>query len=85
MVTESPRKPQRSSLHLLLRLLLLLLLGLAGVAAVCHLTDMRKEAMCAPVNVAVDNGQLWARERAGALWQLLKERLPESSQASKNQ
>lgn len=90
VITESPRKPGRSFPHLVLRLLLLLLLGLAGVAAVCHLTDMKKEAMCAPVTVAVDNGLLWARERAGALRQLLKElsaaakELLESSQASKN-
>lgn len=91
VIPESPRKPHRSYLDLLLRLLLLLLLGLAGVAAVCHLTDMKKEAMCAPVTVAVDNGLLWARERAGVLRQLLKElsvaakEFLESSQASKNQ
>lgn len=90
VAAEPPRKPRRSFPHLLLRLLLLLLLGLAGVAAVCHLTDMRKEAMCAPVTVAVDNGLLWVRERAGELRQLLKN-LPvvakefhESGQASKN-
>uniref|UniRef100_H3CMN5 Leucine-rich repeat-containing protein 59 n=1 Tax=Tetraodon nigroviridis TaxID=99883 RepID=H3CMN5_TETNG len=73
VVPELPRKPQHPFLHLLLRLLLLLLLGLAGAAAVCHLTDMRKEAMCAPVHVAVDNGLRWAREREGALRQLLKD------------
>lgn len=86
---ESPLKPRRSFLRLVFRLLLLLLLGLAGVAAVCHLTDMQKEAMCAPVNVAVDNGLLWAREQEDALRRLvrslsaaLKDFL-ESSQASK--
>lgn len=90
VVPELPRKPQRSFPHLLLRLLLLLLLGLAGVAAVCHLTDMKKEAMCVPVHVAMDNGLLWAGERAGALRQLLKnlsaaaKEFLESSQASKN-
>lgn len=90
VIVESPRKPGRSFPHLVLRLLLLLLLGLAGVAAVCHLTDMKKEAMCAPVTVAVDNSLLWARERVGVLRQLLKDlsaaakELLESSQASKN-
>lgn len=72
------------------RLLLLLLLGLAGVAAVCRLTDMKKEAMCMPINVAVDNGLQWAGEQEGALRRLVhnlsaaaKEFL-ESSPASKN-
>lgn len=90
MPAESPLKPRRSFLRLVFRLLLLLLLGLAGVAAVCHLTDMKKEAMCVPVNVAVDNGLLWAREQEDALRRLvrslsaaLKDFL-ESSQASKN-
>lgn len=90
MPAESPLKPRRSFLRLVFRLLLLLLLGLAGVAAVCHLTDLRKEAMCVPVNVAVDNGVLWAREQEDALRRLvrslsavLKDFL-ESSQASKN-
>lgn len=51
---------------------------------------MRKEAMCAPVAVAVDNGLLWVRGRAAALGQLLggwsaaAKELLESSQASKN-
>lgn len=90
MTAESPLKPRRSPLRLLLRLLLLLLLGLAGVAAVCHLTDMKKEAMCVPINVAVDNGRLWAREQAVVLRQLVQnlsvaaKELLESSQASKN-
>lgn len=87
---ELPRKPRRSFLRLVFSLLLLLLLGLAGVAAVCHLTDMRKEAVCVPVTVAVDDGLLWAREQEDALRRLvrsvsaaLKDFL-ESSQASKN-
>lgn len=90
VVVESPLKPQRSFLGLVLRLLLLLLVGLAGVAAVCRLTDMKKEAMCAPINVAVDNGLQWAREQAGALQLLVQDlsaaarELLESSRASKN-
>lgn len=87
---ESLLKPRRSFLRLLFRLLLLLLLGLAGVAAVCRLTGMKKEAMCMPINVAVDNGLQWAREQEGALRRLVQDlsaaakELLESSQASKN-
>lgn len=87
---ESPLKPRRSFLRLVFRLLLLLLLGLAGVAAVCHLTDMKKEAMCVPVTVAVDNGLLWAGEQQDALrrlvqsWSAALRDFLESSQASKN-
>lgn len=90
MSAESPLKPRRSFLRLLFRLLLLLLLGLAGAAAVCRLTDMQKEAMCAPVHVAVDNGLLWAREQEGVLRRLVRnlsaaaKDFLESSQASKN-
>ncbi|TWW82258.1 Leucine-rich repeat-containing protein 59 [Takifugu flavidus] len=87
---ESPLKPRRSFLRLVFRLLLLLLLGLAGVAAVCHLTDMKKEAMCVPVTVAVDNGLLWAGQQQDALRRLVQSLSAalrdflESSQASKN-
>lgn len=72
------------------KLLLLLLLGLAGAAAACRLTDLRKEAVCAPVNVAVDDSLLWAREQEGVVRQLVQNlsavarELLESMQASKN-
>ncbi|XP_020486461.1 leucine-rich repeat-containing protein 59 [Labrus bergylta] len=89
-VVESAPKPRRSLIGLMFKLLLLLLLGLAGVAAACRLTDLQKEAMCVPVNAAVDDGLSWAREQEVVVRQLVsnlssaaKEFL-ESTQASKN-
>ncbi|XP_034563950.1 leucine-rich repeat-containing protein 59 isoform X2 [Notolabrus celidotus] len=89
-VVESAPKPRRSLIGLVFKLLLLLCLGLAGVAAACRLTDLRKEDMCVPVNVAVDDGLSWAKEQEGVVRQLVsnlssaaKEFL-ESTQASKN-
>lgn len=72
------------------RLLLLLLLGLAGVAAVCHLTDLKKEAVCLPVNVAVDDGLLWAKRQEVVVRELVQnlsavaKEFIESMQTSKN-
>lgn len=90
VVVESAPKPHRSLIGLMFKLLLLLLVGLAGVTAACRLTDLQREAMCVPVNVAVDNSLSWAREQEGVVRQLvqnlssaLKEFL-ESTQASKN-
>lgn len=88
---ESAPKPRRSLCGLLFKLLLLLLLGLAGVAAACRLTDLRQEAVCVPVNVAVDDGLSWARVQQGAVRQLLQDlssaatELLNSAQTSKNQ
>uniref|UniRef100_A0A3Q3GYM1 Leucine rich repeat containing 59 n=1 Tax=Labrus bergylta TaxID=56723 RepID=A0A3Q3GYM1_9LABR len=69
-VVESAPKPRRSLIGLMFKLLLLLLLGLAGVAAACRLTDLQKEAMCVPVNAAVDDGLSWAREQEVVVRQL---------------
>lgn len=40
-----------------------MLLGLAGVVGVCHLTGLKEEAVCAPINIAVDDGLSWIREQ----------------------
>lgn len=75
---------------LMFRLFILLLLGLAGVAAACRLTDLKKEAMCVPVNVAMDDGLTWAKEQEGMVRQLVQnlssaaKEFLESTQASKN-
>ncbi|TNN52701.1 Leucine-rich repeat-containing protein 59 [Liparis tanakae] len=87
---EKASKPQRSLLGLMFKLLLLLLLGLAGVAAACRLTDLQKEAVCVPVNVAVDDGLSWAKEQEVVVRQLVQnlssaaKEFLESTQASKN-
>ncbi|XP_059181219.1 leucine-rich repeat-containing protein 59 isoform X2 [Centropristis striata] len=70
VVEESKAKPRRSFTGLMFKLLLLLLLGLAGVAGACRLTDLQKEAMCVPVNAAMDDGLLWAKEQEAVLRQL---------------
>lgn len=72
------------------KLLLLLLLGLAGVAAACRLTDLQKEAVCVPVNVALDDSLSWAKEQEGVVRQLVQnlssaaKQFLESTQAPKN-
>lgn len=72
------------------KLLILLLLGLAGVAATCRLTDLKKEAMCVPVNAAVDDGLSWAKQQEGVVRELVQnlssaaKEFLESTQASKN-
>ncbi|CAJ1080034.1 leucine-rich repeat-containing protein 59 [Xyrichtys novacula] len=70
-VVISAPKPQRSLVGLIFKLLLLLCLGLAGVAAACRLTDLQKEAMCVPVNLAVNDGLSWAKEQEVVVRQLL--------------
>ncbi|XP_034415273.1 leucine-rich repeat-containing protein 59 isoform X2 [Cyclopterus lumpus] len=88
---QKTAKPRRSLVGLMFKLLLLLLLGLAGVAAACRLTDLQKEAVCVPVNVAVDDGLSWAKEQEVVVRQLVqnlssaaKEFLESTQQASKN-
>lgn len=87
---ESTPKPRRSLIGLLFKLLLLLLLGLVGVAAACRLTDLRKESVCVPINVAVDDGLSWAKEQEGVVRQLVQnlsaaaKELLESTQTSKS-
>lgn len=68
---EPSAPPRRSVLGLVLRLLVLLLLGLAAVAAACRLTDLRREAMCTPLNTAVDDGLWWAQRQQGVVRELL--------------
>ncbi|CAB1312962.1 unnamed protein product [Coregonus sp. 'balchen'] len=60
---STPKARRRSLIGLLFKLLLLLLLGLAGVVGVCQLTGLKEEAVCAPINVAVDDGLSWVREQ----------------------
>lgn len=90
VVVESVPKPRRSLVGLMFKLLLLLLLGLVGVAAACRLTDLQKEAMCVPINAAVDDGLSWAKEQEGVVRQLVQnlssaaKEFLESTQASKN-
>ena len=87
---ESAPKPRRSLVGLLFKLLLLLLLGLAGVAAACQLTDLQKEDVCVPINVAVADGLSWAKEQGGVVRQLVQKlssaakEFLESTQTSKN-
>ncbi|XP_047465896.1 leucine-rich repeat-containing protein 59 isoform X2 [Mugil cephalus] len=89
VAVESAPKPRRSLIGLLFKLVLVLLLGLVGVAAACRLTDLRKENVCVPVNVAVDDGLSWAREQEGVVRQLVQnlssaaKELLESTQTSK--
>ncbi|CAN9508805.1 unnamed protein product [Ophioblennius macclurei] len=87
---QSAPKPRRSLCGLLFKLLLLLLLGLAGIATACRLTDLRREAACVPVNVAVDDGLSWAKVQQGVVRQLVQNlssaarELLDSAQTSKN-
>lgn len=89
-VVQSAAKPRRSLIGLMFKLLLLLLLGLIGVAAACRMTDLQKEAVCVPVNVAVDDGLTWARRQEVVVRQLLQnlssaaKEFLESTQTSKN-
>uniref|UniRef100_A0AAQ5XX32 Leucine-rich repeat-containing protein 59 n=1 Tax=Amphiprion ocellaris TaxID=80972 RepID=A0AAQ5XX32_AMPOC len=90
VVVESAPKPRRSLIGLMFKLLLLLLLGLVGVAAVCRMTDLQREAVCVPVNVAVDDGLTWAKRQEVVVRQLLQnlssaaKEFLESTQTSKN-
>ncbi|XP_026172052.1 leucine-rich repeat-containing protein 59 [Mastacembelus armatus] len=90
VVVQSAPKPRRSLIGLMFKLLLLLLLGLAGAAAACRLTDLQKEALCVPVNVAMDDSLTWAREKEVVVRQLLQnlssavKEFLESTQTSKN-
>ncbi|XP_068610460.1 leucine-rich repeat-containing protein 59 [Brachionichthys hirsutus] len=90
VAVELAPKPKRSLIGLTFKLLLLALLGAAAFAAACRLTDLRKEAACVPVNVAVDDGLSWAREQEGVVRRLAEnlsaaaKEFLESAKASKN-
>ncbi|XP_041830641.1 leucine-rich repeat-containing protein 59 isoform X1 [Melanotaenia boesemani] len=90
VVVEPAPKPRRSLIGLMFKLLLLLMLGLAGVAAACRLTDLQKEAVCVPINTAVDSSLSWAKVQEGVIRQLVQnlssaaKELLESTQTSKN-
>ncbi|KAM4525209.1 leucine-rich repeat-containing protein 59 [Odontesthes bonariensis] len=90
VVTEPLPKPRRSLIGLMFKLFFLLMLGLAGVAAACRLTDMQKQAICVPINIAVDDSLSWAKEQEGVVRQLVQNlssaarELLESTQTSKN-
>lgn len=87
---KSVPKPRRSLIGLMFKFFLLLLLGLAGVAAACRLTDLQKEAMCVPINAAVDDSLSWLKEQEGVVRQLVQnlssavKEFLESTQTSKN-
>ncbi|KAM9837082.1 leucine-rich repeat-containing protein 59 isoform 2-T2 [Aulostomus maculatus] len=89
-IVETVPKPRRSLMGLVFKLLLLLLLGLAGAATACRLTDLQREAVCVPINVAVDDGLSWAREQEVVVRQLVQnlssaaKEFLKSTQASKN-
>uniref|UniRef100_A0A3P8W344 Leucine-rich repeat-containing protein 59 n=1 Tax=Cynoglossus semilaevis TaxID=244447 RepID=A0A3P8W344_CYNSE len=72
VVMKTGSKPQRSLIGLLFRFFLLVLLGLAAVGAVCRMTDLQKEAVCVPVNLAVNDGLSWAGEQEVVVRQLWK-------------
>ncbi|XP_023863419.1 leucine-rich repeat-containing protein 59 [Salvelinus sp. IW2-2015] len=57
---SAPKAQRRSLIGLLFKLLLL---GLAGVVGVCQLTGLKEEAVCVPINIAVDDGLSWVREQ----------------------
>uniref|UniRef100_A0A3Q1GF12 Leucine-rich repeat-containing protein 59 n=1 Tax=Acanthochromis polyacanthus TaxID=80966 RepID=A0A3Q1GF12_9TELE len=90
VVVESAPKPRHSLIGLMFKLLLLLLLGLVGVATACRMTDLQKEDVCVPVNVAVDDGLTWARRQEVVVRQLVQnlssaaKEFLESTQTSKN-
>lgn len=46
---------------LLLRILFLLIISAASVISACRLTELKKEAFCAPVNLYTDKALNWAR------------------------
>lgn len=75
-VADSTPKARRSLIGLLFKLLLLLLLGLASAVAACQLTALQKEAVCVPVNIAVNDGLSWAREHEGVVRQLMQKLSP---------
>ncbi|KAG7222282.1 hypothetical protein INR49_027286, partial [Caranx melampygus] len=72
VVKESAPKPRRSLIGLLFKLLLLLMLGLAGVTTACRLTDLQKQDVCVPINVAMDDSLSWAREQEVVVRQLVQ-------------
>lgn len=51
---------------------MLLLLGLAAAAATCKLSGLRREAVCMPLNAAVDDGLWWARQQENVVRELLQ-------------
>ncbi|XP_075889692.1 leucine-rich repeat-containing protein 59 [Nelusetta ayraudi] len=68
---EPSAPPGRSVLGLVFKLLVLLMLGLAAAAATCKLSGLRREAVCMPLNAAVDDGLWWARQQEGVVRELL--------------
>lgn len=58
-------------LGVVFKLLVLLLLGLAAAAAACKLTDLRREAVCTPLNAAMDEGLWWAQRQEAVVRELL--------------
>ncbi|XP_062330937.1 leucine-rich repeat-containing protein 59 [Osmerus eperlanus] len=70
-VVDSFPKAKRSLIGLLFKIFLLMLLGLAGAIGACHLTELQKEPVCVPINVAVGDSLLWAREQENVVRQLV--------------
>ena len=70
-VVDSFPKAKRSLIGLLFKIVLLMLLGLAGAIGACHLTELQKEPVCLPINVAVGDSLSWAREQENVVRQLV--------------
>lgn len=87
---ETVPKPRRSLIGFVFKLLLLLLLSMAAAAAACRLTELRREAVCAPINDVLDNSLSWALEQEAVVRQLMQNlssavrEFAESMQASKS-
>uniref|UniRef100_A0A3B3S5N6 Leucine rich repeat containing 59 n=1 Tax=Paramormyrops kingsleyae TaxID=1676925 RepID=A0A3B3S5N6_9TELE len=61
VAVKSVPKSKRSILGVLLKLVVMLLGGAFGAVAVCHMTSLRKEAACAPLNMLVEEALSWAQ------------------------
>ncbi|MCJ8738806.1 hypothetical protein PDJAM_G00039970 [Pangasius djambal] len=60
-VPQSRRSVCARLFSLLLRILLLLIIGAAAVICACRVTELKKEAFCAPVNLYTDEALSWVR------------------------
>ncbi|XP_048870493.1 leucine-rich repeat-containing protein 59 [Brienomyrus brachyistius] len=61
VAVKSVPKTKRSILGVILKLVVMLLGGAFGAVAVCHMTSLRKEAACAPLNMLVEEVLSWAQ------------------------
>lgn len=71
-LSESFPEARCSLIRFLFKSLVLMLLGLAGAIAACQLTGLKKDAVCVPINVAVDDSLSWALKQEDVLRQLVQ-------------